>query len=94
MVPVMTSYMRVPLRAATATSNFMIGVTAVATAIPYYAFGDVKAPLAAPSAIGVLMGARLGSKLAPRTRTIYLKAAFSAVLLYTAFAMAQRAGWL
>jgi uncharacterized membrane protein YfcA len=94
MVPVMTSYMKVPLRAATATSNFMIGVTAVATAIPYYAFGDVKAPLAAPSAIGVLVGARLGSKLAPRTRTIYLKAAFSAVLFYTALAMARRAAWV
>ncbi len=94
MVPIMVSRMGVPLRAATATSNFMIGVTAVATAIPYYAFGDVKPALAAPCAIGVLMGARAGSWLAPRTRTAYLRIAFAAVLIYTAYAMARRAGLL
>jgi len=92
MVPVMVSRMGVPLRAATATSNFMIGVTAVATAIPYYAFGDVIPALAAPCVIGVLMGARAGSWLAPRTKAAYLRIAFATVLLYTAYAMARRAG--
>ena len=92
MVPVMISRMGVPLRAATATSNFMIGVTAVATAIPYYAFGDVNPSLAAPCAIGVLLGARAGSWLAPRTKAATLRLAFAAVLLYTAYTMARRAG--
>jgi uncharacterized membrane protein YfcA len=94
MVPIMTAYMGVPLRAATATSNFMIGVTAVATAIPYYAFGEVKPELAAPCAMGVLLGARLGSRLVQTTRLPYIRAAFAAVLIYTAFTMARRAGLL
>ena len=93
MVPVMTAKMGVPLRAATATSNFMIGVTAVATAIPYYAFGEVRPALAAPCILGVLIGARFGAILAQRTRVGHLRIAFAAVLVYTAAAMAQRAGW-
>lgn len=93
-VPVMVSQMGVPLRAAAATSNFMIGVTAVATAIPYYAFGDVKLELAAPCALGVQLGAQLGSRLAQRARIGALRAAFTMVLAYTAYAMARRAGIL
>jgi hypothetical protein len=91
LVPAMTTRMGVPLRVAVATSNFMIGVTAVATAIPYYAKGLVNPYYAAPCALGVLLGARVGSKLAQRTRSLYLRRAFSLVLLYTAYTMARRA---
>jgi uncharacterized membrane protein YfcA len=69
----------------------MMGVTAVATAIPYYIHGDVNPYLAAPCALGVLVGARTGARLTPRTRSSYLRAAFAVVLLYTAYTMAKRA---
>lgn len=91
LVPAMTLRMGVPLRAAVATSNFMIGVTAVATAIPYYAAGLVHPYYAAPCALGVLLGAQGGARVAQRTRSRYLRAAFSVVLLYTAYTMARRA---
>lgn len=93
-VPVMTTRMGVPIRVAIATSNFMIGITAVATAIPYYASGLVNPYLAAPCALGVLAGARTGVRLARRTRTRYMRGAFSLVLLYTSYTMARRAGVL
>jgi len=91
LVPVMTTLMGIPLRVAAATSTFMIGVTAVATAIPHYVSGLVNPYYAAPCALGVLLGARVGAPLAQRTRSRYLRAAFSAVLLYTAYTMARRA---
>lgn len=92
MVPAMTTRMGVPLRVAVATSNFMIGVTAVATAIPYYVHGDINPYLAAPCALGVLIGARFGARLTQKTKSSYLRAAFALVLLYTAYTMAGRAG--
>ena len=61
-VPVMYIFMRVPLMVATATSNFMIGVTAAASAIVYYRRGDILPELAAPLAVGVFVGSLLGAK--------------------------------
>jgi uncharacterized protein len=91
-VPVMATRMGVPIRVAVATSNFMIGVTAVATAIPYYASGAIDPYLAAPCALGVLVGARGGARLARRARSQQIKVGFALVLLYTAYTMARRAG--
>ena len=68
-VPVMYIFMNVPLMVATATSNFMIGVTAAASAIVYYRRGDILVEVAAPLAVGVFMGSLLGARLAPRIHT-------------------------
>ncbi|HTW59372.1 MAG TPA: sulfite exporter TauE/SafE family protein [Terriglobales bacterium] len=65
-VPVMFIFMNVPLMVATATSNFMVGVTAAASAIVYYRRGDIIAADAAPLAVGVFLGSLLGARLAPR----------------------------
>ena len=65
-VPVMMIFMNVPLIVATATSNFMIGVTAAASAIVYYRRGDILVEVAAPLAVGVFLGSLLGARLAPR----------------------------
>src|SRR5438105_2102545 len=65
-VPVMFIFMNVPLMVATATSNFMIGVTAAASAIVYYRRGDIQPQIAAPLAVGVFLGSLLGARLAPR----------------------------
>ncbi len=90
-VPVMTIRMGVPIRVAAATSTFIMGVTAAATSIPYYFLEQINPYLAAPCALGVLLGARAGAKLAQRTRALYLRVVFAAVLLFTAYSMAKRA---
>jgi len=65
-VPVMMIFMDVPLIVATATSNFMIGVTAAASAIVYYRRGDILVEVAAPLAVGVFLASLLGARLSPR----------------------------
>lgn len=65
-VPVMMIFMNVPMMVATATSNFMIGVTAAASAIVYYRRGDILVDVAAPLAVGVFLGSLLGARLTPR----------------------------
>lgn len=80
-VPVMTLAMGVPLKAAAATSNFMIGVTACASAALYYARGFVSPPVAVPVCLGVSLGAFLGARLAPRVQTASLARGLAFVLL-------------
>jgi len=55
--------MRLPMKVSTATSNFMIGVTAAASAGIYFSRGDIHPLVAAPVALGVLAGAVLGTRL-------------------------------
>jgi uncharacterized protein len=90
-VPVMHVVMGVPLRVATATSNLMIGITASASAIIYLLRGGIDAYIAAPTAIGVFVGASIGSRVAQRIDLRILRGLFVAILLYTAWQMLQRA---
>jgi uncharacterized membrane protein YfcA len=90
-VPVMHVVMGVPLRVATATSNLMIGITASASAIIYLLRGGIDAYVAAPTAIGVFLGASLGSRIAHRIDLRILRGLFVVILLYTAWQMLQRA---
>ena len=89
-VPVMHVIMGVPLRVATATSNLMIGITASAGAIIYLLRGGIDPFVAAPTAIGVFLGATLGSRTAHRIDVRVLRGLFVAILLYTAWQMLQR----
>lgn len=86
-VPAMDLLMRMPLKASTATSNFMIGVTAATGAGVYFFRGDVDPFVAAPVAAGVLAGAAIGSHLLARVSTTVLRLAFVAVLLAAAARM-------
>jgi uncharacterized membrane protein YfcA len=90
-VPVMHVVMGVPLRVATATSNLMIGITASASAIIYLLRGGIDPYVAAPTAIGVFLGASIGSRAAHRIDVRVLRGLFVAILLYTALQMLQRA---
>jgi uncharacterized protein len=81
-VPVMFIFMNVPLTVATATSNFMIGVTAAASAIVYYRRGDILIHYAAPLSVGVFMGSLLGARLAPRIHTKVVVYLLVAIMLY------------
>jgi len=83
-VPVMYIFMNVPLIVATATSNFMVGVTAAASAIVYYRRGDILVEIAAPLAAGVFLGSLLGARLAPRIQTKYVIYLLVAIMLYLA----------
>jgi hypothetical protein len=83
-VPVMYIFMGIPLMVATATSNFMIGVTAAASAIVYYRRGDILVEIAAPLAVGVFLGSLLGARLAPRIQTKYVVYLLVAIMLYLA----------
>jgi len=71
-VPVMYLFMKVPLRVATATSNFMIGVTAATSAYIYWGRGDVNLALAAPLVAGVFAGSLTGARWSPRVRSFYI----------------------
>jgi uncharacterized membrane protein YfcA len=90
-VPLMHLGMGVPLRVSTATSNLMIGITAAAGAVIYLLRGEIDPYVAGPTAIGVFLGASLGSRVAHRIDLRILRWLFVAVLLYTAVQMLLRA---
>lgn len=90
-VPLMHLAMGVPLRVSTATSNLMIGVTASASAIIYLLRGGIDPLVAGPTALGVFIGASIGSRAAQRIDARVLRLLFVVVLLYTALEMARRA---
>ena len=90
-VPLMHLVMGVPLRVATATSNLMIGITASASAIIYLLRGGLDPYVAGPTAIGVFLGASVGSRVAQRVDVRLLRFLFTAVLLYTAWQMLVKA---
>jgi uncharacterized membrane protein YfcA len=90
-VPVMHLLMGVPLRVATATSNLMIGITASTSAWIYLIRGGIDPYATGPTAIGVFVGASIGSRLAHRVDVRALRLLFTVVLLYTAYEMARRA---
>jgi uncharacterized protein len=81
-VPSMDLAMRLPIKVSTATSNFMIGVTAAASAGVYFARGDINPLIAAPVATGVLIGATGGSLLLPRLQNRLIRTIFVVVLLW------------
>jgi uncharacterized membrane protein YfcA len=90
-VPLMHLTMGVPLRVATATSNFMIGITAAAGAVIYLLRGEIDPYVAGPTAIGVFIGASIGSRVAGRIDLRLLRCLFVVVLVVTAIQMLLRA---
>ncbi|MFT4093185.1 MAG: sulfite exporter TauE/SafE family protein [Niabella sp.] len=83
----MDSAMRVPFKVSTTTSNFMIGVTATASAIVYLQRGYMDAGIAFPVVMGVLAGAFTGSRLLSRINARTLKIIFSAAIVLVALEM-------
>lgn len=89
----MDRIMRIPFKVSTTTSNFMIGVTAAASAGIYLRRGYVDPGLAAPVMLGVLSGAVMGAKLMTRARVSVLRTVFSFVVLALGVEMIVN-GWL
>ena len=79
--------MKLPMKVSTTTSNFMIGVTAAASAGIYFARGDVNPLLIAPVALGILIGASIGARILLRSRNRTVRLAFAVVLAVTAVQM-------
>ena len=86
----MDHFMRLPMKVSTATSNFMIGITSAASAGIYFARGDIHPLLAAPVAIGVLVGAAAGTRLMTRLRNTTIRKAFLPILGWLAVSMILR----
>lgn len=76
----MDTAMRLPMKVSSATSNFMIGVTAAASAGIYFWRGEILPLVAAPVALGVLVGATTGAKLLVRFRNATVRRLFIVVL--------------
>src|SRR5262249_57535826 len=83
----MDQAMRMPFKVSTTTSNFMIGVTAAASAGVYLRLGYIDPGLAMPVVLGVLPGALLGTVILARARTHYLRVVFSVVIVALAAQM-------
>ncbi len=89
-VPAMNVLMRVPMKVAVATSNFMIGVTAAASAFVYYSHGFVDPTLAAMVIVGVFLGTVIGTRLLQRLPAKSVRAVFALVLVGVGAAMILR----
>ena len=86
-VPVMTLMCGVPMKAAAATSNFMIGVSAAASAFVYFKKGYILPELASVIVIGVLLGSFVGIHALYRARSEKIQMAFSVITLLVAVKM-------
>lgn len=83
----MDTAMRVPFKVSTTTSNFMIGVTAAASAVVYFQRGYIDPGIALPVVIGVLIGAFAGTKFLVKLTTRKLRLIFSIVISLLAIEM-------
>jgi uncharacterized protein len=89
----MDKIMRIPFKVSTTTSNFMIGVTAAASAGIYLARGYIDPGLAFPVMLGVLVGSMLGAKLLVRVQVSVLRTIFAVVIFGLGVEMIVN-GWL
>jgi hypothetical protein len=90
-VPILNSWCGIPMRAAAATSAFMIGVTATTGAIIYYGHGQLIPVLAAAAVLGVQLGSSAGMHFGARASTKWLKMMMAGVLIVVSVLMFVRA---
>jgi hypothetical protein len=86
----MDQAMKIPFKVSTTTSNFMIGVTAAASAGVYLRRGYIDPGLAMPVMLGVLMGSLVGARLLTRAKTGLLRMVFSIIIFALAIEMIFR----
>ncbi|MGB9204630.1 MAG: sulfite exporter TauE/SafE family protein [Terriglobales bacterium] len=89
----MDQAMRIPFKVSTTTSNFMIGVTAAASAGVYLSRGYVDPGLAMPVMLGVLAGSLLGSHILVKAETQSLRMVFAGVILVLGLQMLYKGFW-
>jgi uncharacterized membrane protein YfcA len=86
----MDTAMRLPMKVSTTTSNFMIGVTAAASAGIYFGRGDIDPLVAAPVALGVLLGATIGARTLTRLSNATVRKIFVPLIALVALQMLLR----
>jgi uncharacterized membrane protein YfcA len=86
-VMAMDLFMKMPLKVSSATSNFMIGVTAAASAGVYLLRGDIDPKISAPVALGVLFGATIGTRIMQNLKSKTIRMLFIPVLAYVSIEM-------
>ena len=79
--------MKLPFKVSSATSNFMIGVTASASAGAYFLRGDVRPEIVAPVAIGIIVGSWIGARLMVKMSSVWIKKIFITVLIIVSIQM-------
>lgn len=89
-VPTMNVLMGIPIRVATTTSTYMLGATAAASGVIYFARGDIDPLLAAPVVVGVFVGARVGARVSHRVPHGVLTLLFVAVAAFFSIQMLLR----
>jgi hypothetical protein len=80
-IPAMDTALRLPIKVSSATSNFMIGVTAAASAGAYFMRGDIVPGIAGPVALGSVVGSVIGARILVAVSSEHLRLLFIVVLL-------------
>jgi uncharacterized membrane protein YfcA len=86
-IPAMDTALRLPIKVSSATSNFMIGVTAATSGAAYFVRGDIVPAIAGPVALGSVIGAILGARILAAVSSERLRLLFVAVLVILAIQM-------
>jgi uncharacterized membrane protein YfcA len=86
-IPAMDTALRLPIKVSSATSNFMIGVTAAASAAAYFSRGEIVTSVAAPVALGSVVGAALGARILINVPAQRLRLMFIVILVILAAQM-------
>jgi uncharacterized membrane protein YfcA len=90
-IPAMDSALRLPIKVSSATSNFMIGVTAAASAGAYFLRGDIVTAVAGPVALGSVVGSVLGARILMRVPNDKIRLLFVVVLVALGIQMVLQA---
>ena len=90
-IPAMDTALRLPIKVSSATSNFMIGVTAAASGVAYYARGEIDAAVAGPVVLGSVLGSLIGGRILIRVSGTKLRSLFIVILIVLAIQMALSA---
>jgi uncharacterized membrane protein YfcA len=86
----MDGAMKLPMKVSSATSNFMIGVTAAGSALAYFLRGDIRPEIASPVAIGIIAGSFLGAKAMSHISALRLRQVFVGILSIVSIQMILR----
>lgn len=89
-VMAMDGVMKIPMKVSSATSNFMIGVTATASAGAYFLRGDIRPEIACPVSVGIIAGSWIGARLMPKMPAATIRKIFVIVLTIVSVQMLMK----
>jgi uncharacterized protein len=90
-IPALDTALRLPIKVSSATSNFMIGGTAAASGVAYFARGDIDPAIACPVALGSVIGSVLGARFLMAVSGDRLRLLFVIVMIALAAQMLHAA---